>query len=272
VARVWKAHGLRPGKGPKAQGSAGGSPRTIRDVEGVYLTPQTKAVVLQVYEPGARPQPEEPSPAATPAATPRKAGDAAAQPQPKRVGNDLLRAVRLLYNAHILPSHSRHPHQEFLLFLRAVDQDVAPERELFLLLESAEIASDRSIQGWLKHRPRFRVYAYPPNSHGGIQGSGWPKELVEPPSRPGVSENFPRLVRAFKLYSETYKRHPRPFVWTAGTPDLARLSPEPRSAEQASAVPGPEPSAPPNPPMPASPPPAPPPLDGAATAAPTTRG
>jgi hypothetical protein len=240
VVRVWKAHGLPRAKEAKSQLPSAAAPRTIRDVEGVYLTPQNKAVVLVAYDFGTPPPPPEP----LPTAPPRRGTEPVAAPNPPRkTSNDLLRAVRLLYNANLLPSHSRHPHHEFLLFLRAVDHEAGENRDLFLLLESSDLGTDRSISTWLRHHPRFHLHLYNPNSRAGIRGPGWPKELVEPAPRPGVSENFPRLVRAFKLYSETYKRHPRPFVWTAGTPDLARLPTEAPAIESPVGVGSPEPSA-----------------------------
>ena len=92
VVRVWKARGVPKPREPKGLAPASTAPRIIRDVQGVYLTPQNKAVVLVVYDPGTRP----PDSAAAPPAR-RGVDAAAAGAAAKRISNDLLKAVRLLY-------------------------------------------------------------------------------------------------------------------------------------------------------------------------------
>jgi hypothetical protein len=56
----------------------------------------------------------------------------------------------------------RHRHQEWLAFLRKIDQAIAPELELHIICDNYATHKHAKVIGWLKRHPRFHLH--PPAS------------------------------------------------------------------------------------------------------------
>ena len=59
--------------------------------------------------------------------------------------------------AHTAP---RHRHQEWLAFLRKIDQEIAPEFELHLVCDNYATHKHARVTAWLTRHPRFHIHFY----------------------------------------------------------------------------------------------------------------
>jgi hypothetical protein len=63
--------------------------------------------------------------------------------------------------AHTAP---RHRHQEWLAFLRKIDQATAPELELHIICDNYATHKHAEVTAWLKRHPRFHLHFIPTSS------------------------------------------------------------------------------------------------------------
>jgi transposase len=63
--------------------------------------------------------------------------------------------------AHTVP---RHRHQEWLTFLRKIDQEIASEFELHIICYNYATHKHAKVTAWLKRHPRFHIHFIPTSS------------------------------------------------------------------------------------------------------------
>lgn len=68
----------------------------------------------------------------------------------------------------------KHRHQEFLRFLRTIDQATPPELDLHLVLDNNATHTTPVIQQWLLRHPRSHLHCIPTYSGPTSSGAGSP--------------------------------------------------------------------------------------------------
>ncbi len=218
VHRLWQLHNLKPhlsrtfklSRDPKFL-------EKLTDVVGLYLNPPQKAVVLCVDEKSQIQALDRTQPG-----LPLKKGRCGTMTHDyKRNGTTtLLAALSVLDGKVIGQCGPRHRHQEFLKFLRRLDQEFPAELELHLVLDNYGTHKTPQVQRWLARRPRFKIHFIPTSSSWLNLVERWFAELTTKAVRRGVFMSVPDLIEAIEAFLSAWNENPKPFVWTAKVEDI----------------------------------------------------
>jgi transposase len=213
VWRVWRAHNLQPHRVRTFKLS--NDPRFVEkltDVVGLYLNPPDKAVVLCVDEKSQVQALDRTQPG-----LPMKPGRCGTMTHDyKRNGTTtLFAALNTLDGRVVGECHPRHRHQEFIRFLRRLDEEFPGDFELHLILDNYGTHKHPKVKTWLAKHPRFQLHFTPTSSSWLNLVERWFRELTDKAIRRGVFVSVPDLCGAILEYLDAHNADPRPFVWTA---------------------------------------------------------
>jgi transposase len=156
VRRVWHANGLKPHlietfKVSKDKRFA----EKVDTIVGLYLNPPEHAIVLCVDEKSQIQALDRTQPG-----LPLKKGRGATMTHDyKRNGTaTLFAALNTLEGTVIGMCQERHRHQEWLKFLRVIDDVTPAGKQIHLIADNYATHKHAKVQRWLKRRPRFHVY------------------------------------------------------------------------------------------------------------------
>lgn len=208
VVRIWKTHDGPTSTDVSVDEDAPLPARPIRDVRGIYLCGEDRCVVL-ISQKDELASPIEPRDTGT-----RHSRGPLAVETPRRPPRDPLAAVRVIYRT-ILPEPGAHDRLgDFLLFLRGVEFHLGPNEIAHVLLETSLLGKDATLLRWLRRRPGFVLYLSSAGTAPGRASFDLPDGLTTQGVRPSSLRSLPKLIDAFRAFSVTSDRHPRPFVWT----------------------------------------------------------
>jgi len=162
VRRIWHKHGLKPHLSRTFKVS--NDPKFAEKLEaivGLYLNPPEHAIVLCADEKSQIQALDRTQPG-----LPIKKGRCGTMTHDyKRNGTaTLFAAMNTLDGTVISMCDDRHRHQEWLKFLRVID-DVTPSgREIHLIADNYATHKHPKVQKWFARHPRFHVYFTPTSS------------------------------------------------------------------------------------------------------------
>ncbi len=213
VHRVWKAHGLKPhvvrtfklSNDPRFQDK-------LEEVVGLYLNPPEHALVLSVDEKTQIQALDRTQPG-----LPLKPGRCGTMTHDyKRHGTTTLFAALNVAEGQVISTClPRHRHQEWLRFLRLIDQQTPTDKALHLIVDNDATHTHPTVQRWLKRHRRFHMHFVPTSSCWLNLVERFFRELTTKRIRRGVFRSVPELVQAIHEYIEQHNAAPTPFVWTA---------------------------------------------------------
>jgi transposase len=217
VARIWRAFGLQPHRVENFKLSK--DPQfveKVRDIVGLYMNPPERAMVLCVDEKSQvqalnRTQPILPLSPGVPA---RQTHDY------ERHGvTSLFAAMDVASGVTISNCYRRHRHQEFLSFLKLIDENVPADLDVHLVMDNYGTHKVAKVRNWLTRRPRYHIHFTP-------TGASWLNlverlfaEVTERCVRRGSHTAVRALEQAMLGYLDQRNEDPKPFVWTA-SPDM----------------------------------------------------
>ena len=220
VQRIWKKHRLQPHRVESFKFSRDPefAPK-IRDIVGLYLNPPDHAIVLSVDEKSQiqaldRTQPILPL---RPGLPERQTHD-----YERHGTTTLFAALNVVEGSVIAECRPRHRHQEFVAFLNRIDQAVAPDLEVHLVLDNYGTHKHPEVKKWLAARPRYHVHFTPTSSSWLNQVERWFAEITRKRIRRGTFRSVPDLIRAIKDYVKHYNKSPQPFQWVATASQIIR--------------------------------------------------
>jgi len=213
VRRIWKRHNLKPHLTKNFKISR--DPQFVeklRDVVGLYLNPPDKALEPCVGEKSQLQALERTQPG-----LPMK---------PSRCGRfthdykshgttTLFAALNVLEGKVIGDCMPRHRHQEFIRFLKTIDEQTQPGLNLHLIVDNYGTHKHPKVQAWLRRHPRFHLHFTPTSSSWLNLVECWFAQLTQKRIRRGSFHNLPALTKAIFDYIEATNQNPRIFVWTA---------------------------------------------------------
>lgn len=212
VQRIWKQHRLQPHRVENFKFSK--DPHFVeklRDVVGLYLNPPQHALVLSVDEKSQiqaldRTQPLLPLRPGLPA---RQTHDY------KRHGTTtLFAALNMLDGKVIGQCLQRHRSQEFVRFLKKIDQETPSHLELHLIVDNYSTHKSPLVKRWLARHKRFHLHFVPTGSSWLNLVERWFGEITRKRIRRGTFKSVRQLIGAITEYLEHHNGHPVPFVWT----------------------------------------------------------
>jgi transposase len=139
----------------------------------------------------------------------------------KRNGTTCLFAALIVLEGRVIGTcMNRHRHQEWIKFLRLVDEQTPPDLDLHLIIDNYRTHKHPKVQRWLKRHPRFQVHFIPTSSSWLNLVERWFRELTEKRLRRGAFKSVEQLTQAIRAYLEHNNKDPHSFVWTAKAEDI----------------------------------------------------
>src|ERR1035438_6654067 len=218
VSRIWRAHGLKPHLVKSFKLS--NDPRfaeKLEDVVGLYINPPEHAIVLCADEKSQIQALDRTQPG-----LPIKPGRNATMTHDyKRYGTTtLFAALNTLDGKVISTCMDRHRHNEWIKFLRLIDQNVDEELAIHLIADNYATHKHPNVQRWLKRHPRFHMHYTPTSSSWLNMVERFFRDITTRAIRRGVFRSVGILVAAIDAYISEHNRAPKPFIWTATASDI----------------------------------------------------
>ena len=114
----------------------------------------------------------------------------------------------------------RHRHQEWIYFLRLVDEATPAHKQLHLIVDNYATHKHPAVQRWLKRHPRFHIHFTPTSASWLNMIERFFRDLTVNRLRRGVFRDVIELVTAIEAYVERHNETPKPFIWTASATDI----------------------------------------------------
>jgi len=218
VRRIWHQHGLKPHLARTFKVS--NDPQFAEKLEAIialYLNPPEHAIVLCADEKSQIQALDRTQPG-----LPLKKGRCATMTHDyKRNGTaTLFAAMSTLDGTVISMCDDRHRHQEWLKFLRVIDDLTRPGQELHLIADNYATHKHPKVQKWLARHPRFHMYFTPTSSSWLNMVERFFRDLTEQRLRRGIFHDVEELIMAIGDYIDKHNDKPKPFVWTAKAADI----------------------------------------------------
>jgi putative transposase len=109
----------------------------------------------------------------------------------------------------------RHRHQEFLAFLRRLDECIPSDLDVHLIVDNYATHKHPKVRTWLAPRPRYQIHYTPTYSSWLNQVERWFGLITQRAIRRGSFRSVQELVQKIDAFVQHYNRNARPFVWTA---------------------------------------------------------
>jgi transposase len=218
VRRIWRAHGLKPHRLETFKISNDPAfAEKLEDIVGLYLNPPEHALVLCVDEKSQIQALDRTQPG-----LPLKPGRGATMTHDyKRNGTATLFAALNAANGEVYGlCQERHRHQEWLKFLRLLDQTMHPHLELHLIGDNYATHKHPKVQRWLARHPRFHMHFTPTSASWLNMVERFFRDLTQNRLRRGVFRDLEELIMAIGTYIDRHNERPKPFIWTARATDI----------------------------------------------------
>ena len=213
IVRIWRAFGLQPHRVENFKISK--DPQfveKVRDIVGLYLNPPERAIVLCVDEKSQvqalnRTQPILPLAPGVPA---RQTHDY------ERHGvTSLFAAMDVASGVTISSCYRRHRHQEFLRFLKDIEDNLPSGLDVHLVMDNYGTHKVSKVRSWLARHPRYHVHFTPTSGSWLNLVERLFAEVTERCVRRGSHTAVSSLEKALLDYLDHRNKNPKPFVWTA---------------------------------------------------------
>jgi len=213
IRRIWKQHNLKPHLVKTFKISRDKHfVEKLYDVVGLYLNPPDKSLVLCVDEKSQIQALDRTQPG-----LPMKKGRCGTMTHDyKRNGTTtLFAALSMLDGTIIGDCLPRHRHQEFIRFLKKIDNETPAGLNLHLIVDNYGTHKHPKVTAWLQRHLRFHLHFIPTSSSWLNMVERWFREITDKRIRRGSFQNLPALIEAIKKYIENNNQNPQVFVWTA---------------------------------------------------------
>jgi transposase len=218
VRRIWHKHGLKPHVVKTFKLS--NDPQFIErleDIVGLYLNPPEHALVLSIDEKSQiqaldRTQPGLPMK--------KGRGETRAHDYKRHGTTTLFAALNVADGKVIGTCMDRHRHQEWLKFLRRIDEQTPADKQLRLITDNYATHKHPRVQSWLKRHPRFHMHFTPTSASWLNMVERFFRDLTDKCIRRGVFHSVKELVTAIIVSVEQHNKEPKPFIWTAKASDI----------------------------------------------------
>ena len=218
VGRIWRANGLKPHRVDTFKVS--NDPNFADKLEaivGLYLNPPEHALVLSVDEKSQIQALDRTQPG-----LPMKKGRGQTMTHDyKRNGTTTLFAALNPANGEVYGlRQQKHRHQEWLKFLRMIDQTVAADKEIYLICDNYSTHKHERVERWLEAHKRFHVRFTPTSSSWLNMVERFFRDLTQNRLRRGVFQDLEQLIMAIGEYIDGHNQNPKPIIWTAKASDI----------------------------------------------------
>jgi len=218
VRRIWKAHGLKPHRIRSFKLSNDKHfIEKLDDIVGLYLNPPEHALVLSCDEKSQIQALDRTQPG-----LPLGNGHAATitHDYVRHGTTTLFAALSTLDGKVIGACMRRHRHQEWIKFLKLIDEQTPPDKQLHLIVDNYSTHKHPRVLSWLKRHPRFHVHFTPTSGSWLNMVERFFRDLTDKRLRRGIFKSVGELIEAIEQYLAAQNAHPKPFIWTAKASDI----------------------------------------------------
>jgi putative transposase len=213
VHRIWQAFGLQPHR--QRHFKLSNDPffvEKVRDIVGLYLHPPENAVVLCVDEKSQIQALERTQPM-----LPMGLGylEGVTHDYRRHGTTTLFLALDTAKGTVMGRCRRRHRHQEYLDFLRQIEQNVPAKLDVHIIVDNYATHKHPRVQRWLAARPRFHVHFTPTYASWLNQVEIWFNRITQQAIRRGTFRSVKELVEKIDAFVRSSNASARPFVWTA---------------------------------------------------------
>lgn len=212
VGRIWRTFGLKPHISRSFKMSP--DPQLvekIRDVVGLYMNPPANAVVFAVDEKSQIQALQRAQPI-----LPMDIG------QPERQTHnyirngtlDLFAALNVATGEVIARCKQQHRAQDFVAFLRELDEHVEPDLEIHVVIDNLSAHKAPPVHRFMLRNPRFHLHFTPTYSSWLNLVERFFGLLTEQALRRGSHTSIPKLRDAILAYVAAHNERHKPFRWT----------------------------------------------------------
>lgn len=189
----------------------------LRDVVGLYLNPPENALVLSVDEKSQCQALERTQPM-----LPLGLGyvEGVTHDYKRHGTTTLFAALDVLKGTVLATCKPRHRHQEFLSFLRRIDQNVPQKLDIHLIVDNYSTHKHARVKAWLARHPRWHIHFIPTYSSWLNQVERFFGLITEKAIRRGSFGSVKDLVGKIDHFVAQYNKHCQPFVWTASADSI----------------------------------------------------
>jgi putative transposase len=184
----------------------------LRDVVGLYLNPPDNALVLSVDEKSQCQALERTQPM-----LPLGLGyvEGVTHDYKRHGTTTLFAALDVLDGTVIAQCKPRHRHQEFLGFLRTIEESVPKKLDIHLIVDNYSTHKHAKVKAWLAARPRWHIHFTPTYSSWLNQVERFFGLITDKAIRRGSFRTVKELVSQIDHFVSHYNKNCKPFVWTA---------------------------------------------------------
>jgi putative transposase len=134
----------------------------------------------------------------------------------KRHGTTTLFAALDVQSGAVLTDcKPRHRHQEFLSFLRTIEQSVPPDLNIHLIVDNYCTHKHAKVKAWLARRPRWQIHYTPTYSSWLNMVERFFAHITDKAIRRGSFNSVKELIQKIDHFVTQYNKTCSPFVWTA---------------------------------------------------------
>ena len=213
VRRIWQRHQLKPHLTATFKLSRDHAfVEKLLDVVGLYLNPPDRALVLCVDEKSQIQALDRTQPG-----LPLKKGRCGTMTHDyKRHGTTTLFAALSMLDGHVIGDcMPRHRHQEFIRFLKKIDEETPADLVLHLIVDNYGTHKHPAVKRWLKRHPRLHLHFTPTSSSWLNLVERWFRDLTDKRIRRDSFDSVPDLIATIEDYIMKSNQNPQVFVWTA---------------------------------------------------------
>lgn len=184
----------------------------VRDITGLYLNPPESALVLCVDEKSQIQALERTQPL-----LPMGLGyvEGVTHDYVRHGTTTLFAALNVANGQVISRVRAQHRHQEFLDFLRQIDEQTPPELDLHLIVDNYVTHKHSRVKAWLTRHPRFHLHFTPTYSSWLNQVERWFALITERAIRRNSFTSVRQLRKQIELFVQRYNVDATPFRWVA---------------------------------------------------------
>jgi transposase len=114
----------------------------------------------------------------------------------------------------------RHRHQEWLKFLRAIDDVIPQGKQIHMIVDNYSTHKHEKVERWLSRHPRFHMHFTPTGCSWLNMVERFFRDLTENRLRRGTFRSVEELITAIFDYIDHHNESPKPFIWTAKAADI----------------------------------------------------
>lgn len=184
----------------------------VRDIVGLYLNPPEHALVLCVDEKSQIQALEGTQPL-----LPMGLGyiEGVTHDYVRHGPTTLFAALDIESGDVLTQCKPRHRHQEFLQFLKHIDENVPPDLEVHLIVDNYATHKHAKVKAWLAKHPRYHLHYTPTYASWLNQVERWFALISQRAIKRGSDRSVAELIAQIERFVEQYRETCRPFRWTA---------------------------------------------------------